>query len=572
MSTIGWIARWCAIAIAVAAVIDPAIPVPRAERPVLRVVADAPGEHDAGAARLAAAGFTIDPARRESATVLVTDRVPPDPAPGATWIVDATPAAPNVRVSHAATSTLRLPRQALDIAVVVHGEGVAGRTTELVAEDHGIPVATARHEWSSDRERWDAHLQYLPPAPGADRLSVRASAVQGETSTADNAADVALPPARGPVRVLVVEAAVTWPALFVRRALEGQGTFSIAAVQRAAKTVTTRAGGPPPALTRGALAPYEVVLAGGPEQMPPSDLEVLRWFVEARGGVLLLVPDQQPGAGVRSLTGIDAFDARVVESPLRLSGGLVATEIAVPRGAPSSATVLSADPEGHPVVVSIRRGAGAVVVSGALDAWRNRGQDDEAFARFWRSAIASAALTVPAPLEVTADPAIAQPGQPVAVSARVRDIDLSPGAERVAVDSVQARAIDPDGKTDESIRLWPTAEPGVFRGDWRPQSPGRYDVSVSAGALRGDATIVVAADVASPAAGDSEDLALLARASGGRSFRAPQMLELTAALKSAYPATRGVRRVRLMRSAWWCVPFASLLCVEWALRRRRGES
>jgi hypothetical protein len=42
------------------------------------------------------------------------------------------------------------------------------------------------------------------------------------------------------------------------------------------------------------------------------------------------------------------------------------------------------------------------------------------------------------------------------------------------------------------------------------------------------------------------------------------------ALKAAYPASRVTERRRIMRSAWWSVPFAALLCVEWAMRRKRG--
>jgi hypothetical protein len=44
------------------------------------------------------------------------------------------------------------------------------------------------------------------------------------------------------------------------------------------------------------------------------------------------------------------------------------------------------------------------------------------------------------------------------------------------------------------------------------------------------------------------------------------------AMKASYPGSWEVRPLHPMRSAWWCVPFAALLCVEWAVRRKRGLS
>jgi hypothetical protein len=140
----------------------------------------------------------------------------------------------------------------------------------------------------------------------------------------------------------------------------------------------------------------------------------------------------------------------------------------------------------------------------------------------------------------------------------------------VAVDGVTARAVAPASKIDEPVRLWPTAEPGLFSGEWRARGAGSANVTVSAGELRGDAamTIATAAAAASPVA--SEDLAFLARAQGGRAVPAARTGELVEGLKAAYPARRTVQAVRVMRSPWWSVPFAALLCTEWAIRRKRG--
>ena len=70
-------ARWIAIAIAVAALIDPELSIPRLTRPVVRVLAQAPHDARPLEAQLRNAGFAIDPTHRETATVLIGDRATP---------------------------------------------------------------------------------------------------------------------------------------------------------------------------------------------------------------------------------------------------------------------------------------------------------------------------------------------------------------------------------------------------------------------------------------------------------------------------------------------------------------
>lgn len=575
MTLLATAARWIAIAIAIAGVIDPALSLPGYQTPVVRVVSGAREDASGVTAALENAGFRSDPATSPAATVLVTDEVSSRDAnralPVGTWIVDTTPAPPNVRTQRITAPAFRFPGQAVALSVDVRGEGLRGKSTALTLEDAGLPVASATHTWASDAETWRAEFQYLPPFAGAGRLRVIAAPVTGETATSDNAADVLVPAVRGPVRILIVEAAVTWPALFVRRALEGEGAFSIASTQRASKAAVTRAGAPPPALTRDSVAGYEVVVVGGPGNLRGSDLAILEWFVEQRGGVVVFVPDERPSGAWLTMTGVGAFDLAALADPVRLDGGLLASELAIPRGLPPAATVLGSDPQRRPVVFVARRGAGAVIVSGALDAWRHRAAGEEAFARFWRQTIATAAVGVPAPIQVSVEPAIARPGDPVTVEVRLRDTELSPGADRVAV-SLDVRAVNPQAKSDVSVRLWPTAEPGVFSGRWHAAQAGTYDITASVNGSRADATLMAAADAAPSHPPASDALGLRARVSGGRAYTAARLDEMIAALKSSYPSAWVTRRLHPMRSAWWCVPFAALLCIEWAFRRKRGLS
>ena len=575
-------ARWIAIAIAIAAVIDPTVSLPRSERPVVRVIPLEPLDITPISTALAGAGFQTDAAEPESAIVVVGRSVSGEhpalstehSAQSIIWAVDTSPPAPNVRVARVVAPASRLPTQAVEIKVDIAADGVTGQTTDVVLEERGIPVATARHQWQADAPSRQISLHYLPPGGGPTRLRVRANAVPGETNTDDNVADVAIPPVRGPVRVLIVEAAVTWPAVFVRRALEGEPAFAVSAVQRAAKQIATRAGAPPAALTRSALAPYEVVLIGGPDVLTAADLDALRWFVEDRGGITIFIPDQRPSGRYLDLVGVPAFASRVLDAPARLAPDLQASELLIPSRLPPAATVVAAQ-EGSPVVFVARRGAGAVVFSGALDAWRHRAtapaaastSGDMPFARFWRSMVMAHAASVPPAVEVSAAPGMVRPGQRASITVRLRDIAEAGG---MTFPPVSGRVVGATIKADEPVRLWPTAEPGVYEGEWRAGPAGLYNISVVAGELRGDAVIVVAADAVQGAPADAEALALVTAATGGQVFPATRVPALIDAMTAAHPPRRVVRAAHPMRSPWWLLPFSGLLAAEWAIRRKRG--
>jgi hypothetical protein len=151
----------------------------------------------------------------------------------------------------------------------------------------------------------------------------------------------------------------------------------------------------------------------------------------------------------------------------------------------------------------------------------------------------------------------------------VRATELS-GGTSIDIETVTARAVSPGAHVDLPLRLWPTAEPGVYEGEWRPPVAGDYNIAVTAGARRGDAAVTVSATVPHGSDADPEGLALAARSSGGRVFSADQAAGLVEGLEETFPARASRRAMKPMRSSWWVVPFAGLLCAEWAVRRRRG--
>lgn len=565
------VCRWAAVALAAIAIVDPSMPWPHRARPSVRVIAGG----DASARqrlidRLRIAGFPIA-ADGESATIVTASVAwtPALPSPPL-YVIDEDEGRPAVAIVRAAAPDRRVAGQAVTVVMTLRARGGRGSKSTVRLEDGGLAVASATHQWSAEDETWQATLSYLPDGVDARRLRVRADALPGERQLDDNVADLLAPAVRGPVRALVIESGVTWPAAFVRRALEASPGFDVASVQHATRAVATRAGSPPRGVTRSDLAPYEVVVLGQPESLDAGAFDAVRWFVERRGGVVVLVPDRLQKGRYEELVGGITFDAKTLETPEALGGfgsGLLAAELAIPRATPPLAFTLASDPSGAPIVFGVRRGMGAVIVSGALDAWRYRDRNDDAFARFWRAAVLEQASAVPPLVEVTATPSLARPDAAVRVTARLRDTELPQEGDRVTIAPASARVVNPAAHTDSVVRLWPAAEPGTFDGEWRPAVAGDYAVDVSIGGASGAAVVKVGADAAVPT-GNRDALGIAARASGGGVVNGDAALVRT--LTDRLPAAMVTSPSHPARSPWYAAAFALLLCGEWALRRRRG--
>jgi hypothetical protein len=185
-------------------------------------------------------------------------------------------------------------------------------------------------------------------------------------------------------------------ATFVRRALETDPRFVVTsrvATSRGAPAVT--AGDPPAALsTLPSLELFQVVIVGAPEELTGDDETGLRRFMQERGGSVVLLLDQSSpaahSAAFRSLTGVPQWILREKADPWGTpSASAVLTPPALPDWAEAEAPS-SAAPAETPTVWRTSVGRGSLVVSGALDAWRFRDANDQAFATYWRGVVSRA--------------------------------------------------------------------------------------------------------------------------------------------------------------------------------------
>jgi hypothetical protein len=247
------------------------------------------------------------------------------------------------------------------------------------------------------------------------------------------------------------------------------------------------------------------------------------------------------------------------------------TELALPRDPGAGATVLASvrlRDRARPAIVSWPLGAGRLVFSGALDAWRYRADDEEAFGKFWTGLVANLARSAPRVVEVTVDPALAVPGERVIVRAAVRQTEWKTEGDRIELPAISAALVAADGAS-ESIRLWPSAERGQFEGSVIVQRAGRFDLRVSSGGVSADTPLLVAQDVRKVRGVDEERAHVVARATGGVIVSASDLGPLDNQLRALRSSEEPIT-VRPMRSGWWIVAFAACLCAEWAMRRKQG--
>jgi hypothetical protein len=362
----------------------------------------------------------------------------------------------------------------------------------------------------------------------------------------------------------------SWATTFIRRALEADRRFEIAGVSFSSRGIAARTGDAV-SLSDPRIDGADVVVVGGLDRLSAPDGRSLERFMRTRGGGVVLVPDARVGAGpARDLLSQSggpqsALSERLLERPAKLSmsanlAPLEASELlvfgALTPGAAVVATTAGADP--LPVIASMPSGSGRLLVSGAMDAWRSRANDNGAFDRFWQSTIAGLALAVPPPIDIAVEPPLLRPLERASVVVRVRSREYA------------ALTATVDG--DQQIRLRPEPEAGVYRGTFAAKGvPGRSAIDVrpadtgQPGALR---TVLVRAGTQRAEA--DAPLTMLASSHRGIDVTPDRIADLERFLRGAVESPRAMVVRRPMRSAWWILPFAACLSGEWWRRRRRG--
>jgi hypothetical protein len=462
--------------------------------------------------------------------------------------------APNVRIRSVVLSGGH--RSAAGSArVMLSGLDVAGKRTEMRILDGGIVVGSATHDWSA-ASTVTMEIPWWPLGSGARALRVEAVPLDGEASAIDNGVDAGATVADQRLSILVFDARPSWNSTFVRRALEDDARFTVGYRSRIAPALA--AATPGGRLDASALDTVGAVIVGGPEALIAEDVALLERYVRVSGGTLVLLPERTP-AGAAA----DLFPANGVEhltaNPENV-GALRAAEILRWSAAPVTATIVARSGN-SPAILSVPKGNGRIIVSGAMDAWRYRNLDSGAFDRFWTSLVARGAA-LGERLQLTFDDEIAARGSRVRFTLRSRTLE--------APEIVEASATANCHGETHAIRLWPGGTSGEFTGEVPAVRAGECTVEAIVDGRRTAASIAI---VDRPAHGTEVTIAKLerqARLSGGTVATAREMQSVARAIAAAPTSMSHVVSWYPMRAPWWILPFAGCLSIEWWLRRRQG--
>ena len=566
--------RALAIAIAVAAVVDPVVmrrvtvplPVevllPPASDPLFERATQVREQLDA------AGGDRIDLDGREAAqaTVLLGRATA---TAGATVPVFAMPLEENpaVVIERIVAPSAILGQTAL-ITTTLRAFGLAGQTSTVALLRDGTQIDSIEHRWKSGDEVFVPRLAFVPARPGMQRVRITVTTSGLERTTS---ADAGVAVRERQLRVLAYEARPSWPLAFARRSLEADALFDVTTTSRTTSRSATTSPAAPASLATLSVDRFDAVLVGAPEALTAAELRALDTFVAKRGGALMLLPDRQLPENVSRSFGLPGFEEVIVERPLTTGGpapAIRASEmlLAGDRAGLEPVSTVRHGASDRILVGSVVRGAGRIILSGGMDAWRYRADPQVAFDDFWRGLVADAAAAAPPRVLVGVQPPVARPGDEVVVSVTLRPTEFDTDGESIGLPAVKAE-LTSARQGSETIRLWPAAAPGTFEGRTRAPRDGSYAITASIPGASADAPLLVADDVIHAAPRSSQAGSFAAAATGGAVVTG--MDDLADRLGSLTPDSVE-RRTRPMRSPWWIIPFTGLLCGEWALRRKAG--
>jgi uncharacterized membrane protein len=527
-----------------------------------------------------------------------------------------------------------LPEASIDLSVSAVSHGFGTTPIELRVSANGRPVDVRRVTPASDGAPVHQVFTVSPSPETPTVYTVEVPAVEGETSSENNARSVLVPPQQARRRVLVVEGAPGFEHTFLKRALAGDRGLDVDSVVRKGQndngrpTFFVQASGDRAAAlatgypqTREALFKYDAIVFGNVEAdfFTREQLSLTAAFVAERGGGLLVLGArsfERQGLSTTPLEEVlpvDLADRRA--DVARTSGGSEGQALNVPGltpdGTAHAATRLAAAPDanrkaweslpplasislvggarpgaqvlavaggatgGLPLIAVQRYGQGRAMVFAGEASWRwrmMRPASDTTYDTIWRQLVRWTAAASPGTVAI-APMAVTLPGGTYPVSVQVRDPEFRPVADA----EVAMTVTGPDGTETAMNPTLADAADGRYLAPAHFDQPGVY--RVTAEARRGQVSLGTATRVVLAGGTDIEMadprlnepmLQRLAGLTGGRYLRADEADELPGLLRDAQPEEAATELRDLWHNAWTLLAILGLLAAEWLVRRRVG--
>lgn len=559
-----WLSRLCralAVAIAIAAAIDPAMRLLRADRRSVAVIDAGGAELTASVSQALSNEFDVHAGAvaGAAATLIVGNELPAPSAitSGALFAVVPAARSPRVEIERVAAPGIAPSGSRVAVLVSVRAVGLRGRSIVVDLFAGSLAVDSVTRALTQDDERVNVAVALPPSAAGLLGARVVARDAGSRALSVERHAIVDIRDQRW--RVLVADPRPSWASTFVRRALEADRRFDIASRVGTSKALSVASGIAPPLLDSAALAEFDAIVIGAPSELTATEVRAIERFARERGGAVVLLLDRielgalAPIIGVTSLADVHGAERMKVSA---VAGNQIATELALPQvGAGITPLALaSIGGKDTPVIWQSALGAGRVVVNGALDAWRYRTRESGGFSKFWVDAIAAAASASPASLVLTTETPRVAPGATFTVRAIVREAQLSDPSRPAPMVELNGPPL-----------FWPAEERGVFLASvTAPDAPGNYAIKVRDGVLRYSVV---------PEVDPQPDPALLTAwtTSRGGTVLTDDLAGVMSRVRTAVNTQYERVETHPIRSPWWLPVFVILLGAEWWIRRRRGE-
>jgi uncharacterized membrane protein len=515
---------------------------------------------------------------------------------------------------------------AVMVEALVRQRGYGGDSVDVVVEDAGRILGTARVALPQDDQTVTARIRVVLEEEGPRRLAVRVAARPGEMVDRNNERPALVAVTDRRDRVLYFEGEPRFEFAFLRRAVAGDPNLLLVGVQRTADRKYLRLGvedsldllqGFP--RTREELFRYRALVLGSVEAsfFTADQLRMITDFVGRRGGGFVALGGRRAfGEGGYAGTAMDdllPFDVsasgdstRLLElkaSPTPAGMGNPVIQLRADEQASAAAwqhlppltsvnrvgalkpgaiaLLEGADTAGRgrqPLLAYQRYGRGKAAAFTAQDSWLWRMHadvpvDDRTHQQLWRQLLRWLSDGAPDRLTVTVSQPFVQPGEPLTIEAELVDSTW----QAINGAAVSAVVTTPGGRVVEQPLAWDVRSDGHYRGRIATAESGRYQVDVRA--VNGADTVE-----SLPAFVDAGEtnveffgaerrrdaLQRIATETGGQYYDLDRAADLADDI--VYSA-RGITRTE--RLDLWDMPavfvlLLGLLGAEWLARRARG--